>query len=582
MGRIGGTAVGLVLSVAVSANAGPDPQQVTDERLRELMTQAMTQAQGQSPAAEPLLPGPGIGVELTVDEAVARALERNLDIAVERLAPQTFEFSLAALRATYRPALTSTLSQNNLVQLPTSQLVGGTRVEQDTQTFNFGMAQALPWGGGNFQVGWSNRRQESSNAFVTFNPQFNSTLSASLQQPLLRGFRIDTTRQQLQITQINRDISEIQLRATVTNTLANVRNAYWDLTAAIRAVDVARRSLALAEKLVDDNRVRVEVGTLAPIDIVQAEAEAATRRQAVAQAEATWRTAELALKRLIVSGTDDPLWGATLNPVDRPSLAAATLDLETAVRSALEQRTDLDQARRQLQSNDITLDFLQNQRLPAVDLLASYGLQGIGGPRFIRQGGLGGDITDTIPGGYGDALRLLRNRDFPNWTVQLNISYPLGTSAADAQYARARIQYNQAQAQIRQVELQVATEVTNIALQVQSNLKRVDAATAARELAERRLEAEESKFEVGMSTNFFVVQAQRDLADAQVSELRAQLDYAKSLVDFERVQQTSISRAGVTAVTTGGTTLGTGTGTTGGTGTAVTGTRTGATGTGQP
>jgi outer membrane protein len=572
MRTTGTTAAALLLAGMVGlASAGPDPQQVSEERLAALMQQALAQAGAQTPPDAAQLPGPGVGVELTIDEAVARALDRNLDIAVERLSPQAFDFSLAALRAAYRPALTSTISQNNLVQLPTSQLVGGTRVEQDSQTFNFGMAQALPWGGGSFQVGWNNRRQESSNAFVTFNPQFNSSLLASYEQPLLRGFRIDTTRQQLRITQINRDISEVQLRATVTNTLANTRNAYWDLAAAVQAVGVARRSLALAEKLVEDNQIRVEVGTLAPIDVVQAEAEAATRRQAVAQTEASWRTAELALKRLIVSGTDDPLWGSTLNPIDRPSLVAQAIDLQGAVRRALEQRTDLDQARRQLQGNDITLDLLQNQRLPAMNLVASYGAQGIGGTRFVREGGLGGQITDTIPGGYGDALRLLRNRDFPNWALQLNISYPIGTSAADAQYARARIQSDQARVQIRQVELQVATEVTNIGLQVQSNLRRVEAATAARELAERRLEAEESKFEVGMSTNFFVVQAQRDLADAQVTELRAQLDYAKSLVDFERVQQTSVVRAGISAVTTGGT---------GATGSSTAG-RTGTTGGGQ-
>jgi outer membrane protein len=568
-------AAGLLLAgMATLVQAAPDPQQVTEDRFKELMRQALTQAGAQAPTDALPLPGPGVGLELTIDEAVAHALDRNLDIAVERLSPQALDYSVAAVRGAYRPSLTSTVAQSTLVQLPTSQLVGGTRVEQDSQTFNFGVTQSLPWYGGTYSLGWSNRRQESSNAFVTFNPQFNSTLLATVQQPLLRGFRIDTTRQQLQVTQINRDISEVQLRATIVNTLANTRNAYWDLAASIRAVDVARRSLALAEKLVEDNRVRVEVGILAPIDIVQAEAEAATRRQAVAQAEATWRTAELALKRLIVSGTSDPLWSSTINPVDRPTLVApAAIDLEGAVRRALDERTDLDQARRQLTSNDVTLSLLQNQRLPGLDLLASYGLQGIGGTRFVRDGGLGGDIIDTLPGGYVDALRLLRDRNFPNWTVQLNISYPLGTSTADAQYARARIQYNQAQAQIRQVELQVATEVTNIGLQVQSNLKRVEAATAARELAERRLEAEESKFDVGMSTNFFVVQAQRDLVDAEVTELRTRLDYAKSLVDFERVQQTAISRAGVTAVTTGGTGAG---GTTG-----TTTARTGTTGGGQ-
>jgi outer membrane protein TolC len=146
-------------------------------------------------------------------------------------------------------------------------------------------------------------------------------------------------------------------------------------------------------------------------------------------------------------------------------------------------------------------------------------------------------VTETIPGGYSDALRLLTNRDYPNWNLQFNISYSMFGSAADAQYARARLQKNQAQARLRAQELTVATEVTNAALSVQSNLKRVEAAIAARELAERRLEAEQSKFEVGMTTNFFVVQAQRDLRDAQNSELRALADYRKSLVTFERVQE---------------------------------------------
>lgn len=537
------------MAALVVATAVPVPAQAPPEaRVRELLSQALAQAQ---PASAPMLSA-GPSVDLTIDEAVARALERNLDIAVERLTPQTFDFQLAGIRSAYAPTVTGLVGQNNVVQLPTSQLVGGQRVSQDAGTYNFGLAQRTPWGGGSFQATWNNRRQESTNAFNTFNPQFNSSVLFSYTQPLLRGFRIDSTRQQLLVTRINRDISEIQLRQTITNTLASVRNAYWDLAAAIRAVDVARRSLALAEKLVEDNQIRVEVGTLAPIDVVQAEAEAATRRQALAQAEALWRTTELSLKRLIVSGTDDALWAASLNPVDRPSPMAASIDIEAAVTRALADRTDLARARKQLESSNTTLGLLGNQKLPALDLLASYGLQGIGGTRFVRAAGLGGDITDEIPGGYGDALRLIRNRDYPNWTVQVNLSYPLGTSSADAQHARAKIQLAQAQTQIRQVELQVATEVTNIALQVMSNQKRVEAAMAARELAQRRLEAEESKFEVGMSTNFFVVQAQRDLADAEVTELRALLDYAKSLVDFERSQQTSLTSGGITVVTAGG------------------------------
>src|SRR5690606_5702563 len=155
---------------------------------------------------------------------------------------------------------------------------------------------------------FNNNKQDSSSRFITFNPQFISSLTAQYTQPLLRGLVIDQNRQQIAITQINREIAEETLRATVTQTLANVGNADLDVWFARSAVDVAERALALADKLVEDNRARVEVGTLAPLDIVQAEAEAANRRQTLAVAEATLQTAELALKRYIVSGTEDPLW----------------------------------------------------------------------------------------------------------------------------------------------------------------------------------------------------------------------------------------------------------------------------------
>jgi outer membrane protein TolC len=414
------------------------------------------------------------------------------------------------------------------------------------------MAQNFKWGGSSLSVGFRNSKIDSSNVFETRNPKYQSSITAAFVQPLLRGFKTDATRTQLRVTAINQAISEIQLEATINNTLANVRNAYWDLVFAVQAVDVARRSLELADKLVTDNRARVEIGTMAPIDVVQAEAEAATRRQTLAQAEATWLNAELALKRMIVSGTDDPIWTARLNPVDRPSFAPETVDLQGAIKNALASRTDIAQAKRTLESNDVSLRNLVNQTLPALDLTASYGLAGLGGTQFQRQGLGSSQILNTVPGGYVDALRNIYGFDAPSWNLQLNLSYPIGTSAAQANVARARLQTQQTQAQLKALELQVATDVTGVALQLQSNLKRVEAATAAREFAQKRLEAENSKFEVGMSTNYFVVQAQRDLADAAITELRALLDYRKSQVDFERVQRTALARAGISVVSGGG------------------------------
>ena len=510
-----------------------------------------------SAAATGSQPGTSSGAqrELRLEEAVNLALEKNLDIQVAKLEPQSSDFLIAGFRNQYQPVLASTLGQGSRFQLPTRAINGGDRVSQATTTYNASVTQEVPLFGGSYSVSWTNTRQASTDALATRNPLFQTGLVASYVQPILRGFKTDNLRQQLAINIINRDISEESARATVAQTLANVRNAYWDLVFAQSAVDVAQRALQLADKLVEDNQARVEVGTLAPLDIVQAQSEAATRRQNLAAAEATAQTAELALKRYIVSGTDDPLWRQTIRPVDLPALAPPPADVEGAVRRALAERTDINNARKGLDSSDINIKYFEDLSRPALDLTASYGAQGLGGPILARSGS--GTITETTgqiltPGNYWDALSLLTNRDYPNWNFSVTMSYPLFGNQATAQHARARLQRQQAQTRLRALEIQIAAEVANAALTVQSNLKRVEAATAARELAQKRLEAEQSKFDVGMTTNFFVVQAQRDLRDAQNTELRALADYRKSLVNFERAQQAPAGGGGGGGFTGGG------------------------------
>jgi outer membrane protein len=535
----------LVSSILGAYPHAQSPSQADRARIDQIAKEAAERFAAEqtttTPAPQSPLAGLNTGptVNLTLEDAVRRASENNIQLAVERLNPQTFDLSLASIKSVYSPTLSSRVGQNNRISLPRSTLEGGTRVENDTLTYNAGATQRFQWGGGFYTLAFNNDKVITNSANSNFNPQFVSTFQAAYTQPLMQGFRIDQTRQQVQTTEISRTNSEIQLSATTVNTLSSVRNAYWDFVFATEAVDVARRSLSLANKLVEDNKTRVEVGTMAPIDVIQAESEAATRRQTLVSAESTLRTSELSLKRLIVSGTEDPLWRSALNPVDRPTLQPVALDVEAAVRNALENRTDIKQAQNTLRSNDISLKYQRNLTLPAVDLTASYQLQGIGGTQFRRENPRATDspIVETINGNYFDALSLLRQGDYPNWNLQLNVSYPLGQSAAEANYARAKIQLNQARAQLKALELQAATEVTNAALTVQSNAQRVEAATRARELAQKKLEAEQSKFEVGMSVNFFVVQAQRDLRDAQNTELRALADYRKSLVVFERAQE---------------------------------------------
>jgi len=549
------TAAAVLIAVPVHAQSSADKARLDDIARRAAQEFASAKAagsEGQTRPSTPASASPQV-VELTLDDAVERALDRNLELAVERMNPTTFDLSLARIKAVYRPTLTSTIGQQSRINPPSSTLNGGTVVDNDTTTYNMGIAQSVPFGGGTVNFQFNNNKQVSSNLFNNYNPAFNSNFALNYTQPILRGLTIDNNRQQLHVTAISRDISETQLRGIVATTVANVRNAYWELLYAVQAVDVARGSLDLAEKLVQDNRARVEVGTMAPLDVVQADAEAATRRQAVTTAEANLRTAELTLKRLIVNGTDDSLWRAGITPVDRPTFRNEAVDVETAVRKALAERSDIDVARRTVESNDITLKYTHNQTLPALDASLNYGAVGLGGVQYLRSGsGVTSTITGQVPGGFGDAWRTLTGNSYPNWNLQLNFSYPLGESATEASYARAKIQRNQAAAQLRALELSIATEVTNAALQVESNLKRYEAATAARELAETRLSAEQSRFEVGLSTNFFVVQAQRDLATQQISELRALLDYRKSQVDFERSQQSPSAGRGTTITTVSG------------------------------
>ena len=551
----------LMIAVALLALSGvatpARAQQISEARIRELIKQAADRA-NRIDTVPQQLPAPGDArpvVPLTIDDAVKFALDRNLDIAVQRLNPEISDIAVASINSFYHPALTSTISQASTNGLPQSQLQvssGGAGTDTAATQYNGGIAQNLSKGGGAFQVTLNNGRGTSNSNNVLFNPAFTSTWSGIYTQPLLRNFRIDSTRQQLQVSKINRDISDVQLRSTITNTLSNVRNAYWDYVYAVEAVEVAQKSLELASKLVQDNQTRVEIGTMAPIDVVQAQSEQATRRQTLVTAQSTKRNTELALKRLIVSGTQDPNWNAQIDPTDRPDFRVEPVDIDAAVRRALSERTDIDIAKKNIESNDVTLRYLVDQMRPQADLQATYGLAGIGGPYLQRDLTQLGSPAITVPGGISDAFGSLFANRYPRWTVQMNISYPLGLSSQQASVARARVQLTQVQAQMKQIELQVATDVTNAAIQVQNTAEAVQASQAARELAQKKLEAEQSKFDVGMSTNYFVVQAQRDLADAQNSELRQILNYRKSLVELERLQSTTLQNLNITVVGGGG------------------------------
>jgi len=545
------TAAGAVLLAAATGSALA--QDATDAKVKDLLAQAQKQVQQQAaqPATKAQAPADQTVFSLTMEEAVAKAVDQNIDLSVARLTPQIQDFSLAQSKAFYTPTLSGTFGNRSQRTSPANIYGGGALVDSDTLTFNAGLEKQLPWTGGRATLNWTNSRGNSNNQGNTINPLYRADLTATLVQPLLRNRSIDSNRQSLLTAEINRRLSDVTLRATTINTVANTRNAYWDLVYAVQAVDAAKQSLTLAEKLVEDNKSRVEIGTMAPIEVVSAQAQAASRQLALVQAIATRQTAELVLKRLLVGSTGDPLWNATLNPTDRPpAVATDTIDLEAALKRALTERTDLIQARENLKISDVSMKYLKNQTQMGLDLNASYAAAATAGTsgRWVL-----GEWIPSQPGGYFDALKMIQDVRLPTWNVSVSVSYPIGGSAQEASFARSKVQYQQSMAQLRALELRIATDITNSALTVNSNLQQVQSSGSARELAQKQMEAAQSRFEVGMATNYEVVQAQRDLNDATIAELRAILNYRKSLVDFQRLQETSSSGAsGVSAVSSGG------------------------------
>ena len=519
----------LLLALALAAPALLAGTAVAQETPPTPAPAAPAQGPANTPDGRPELP-------LSLQDVVTRALENNVDIAVERFNPQASEENVRELQGFYEPLLYSTLLSNSRTDPARNVFAGAEAVNTDTYTYDFGALKELQ-SGGNLRVDFTNSRTSTNSVFSTFNPSFGSNFNAQLTQPLLRGFRIDPTRYQIRVARNNRQISEVQFRQTVVNTVANVRSLYNDLLYAIDNLEAQRQSLALARRLLEENQIRVRVGTMAPLDVVAAESEVASREEAVILAEAAVLEAEDAIKRSIFPESDPATWASRIVPTDRPTAEPITVDTEGAVRNALEKRTDLFAARKSLENAESAVQLANNQELPQIDLVASYGTTGIGGTQIEREGGFGGAIIRTVPGGYGDALSNVFGRDFPTWTFGFNISYPIFNRSADAAEARAELSREQSRAALRRLEMQVTAEVRTAARAVETNLKRVESTRAARVLQERRLDAEEKRFAAGMSTNFFVTQAQRDLALAQVAELRAIADYRNSLVNFERVQE---------------------------------------------
>ena len=495
-----------------------------------VLTAPMAAAQSQAQ------PAPAGKVDLTLEDAVRRAVEHNPDLAVVRLDSNAQSARVAEARGAFVPLFNQKLGRSNSASAPSSFLTGINGIQSKDWFSSTGFSQRLQWGGGTWSASWDAARTSTNSPLNTFDPTTQSGLQFAFSQPLFRDRATDSARVQYVITKRDLASSELRFKQSVVQTVASVKQAYWTYKALTANVTVQQRSLDLAQDLVRQNQARVRVGEAPPLDLVQAQAEVANRKENLIRAQAAARDAEDALRRLIMDPSDSSFWQVHLDPIDAPVSDNAPVDVDQAIATALDGRYDLSIARQQLENADTNIALFNNQKMPDVRLEASYRGGGFGGTQLVRTGPFPGTVTGTQSTGFGNVLGQLFSQDFPTWSVGVSVSYPVGQSAEKAQLARAQVQRQQTVQSIESLKLSIVQAVRQAGRQVQSTAERVDAARASQGLAEQRVTVETRRFEAGLSTTFLVTQAQRDLVQAQVDLLQAMLDHQSAVIAYEAVQ----------------------------------------------
>jgi len=487
-------------------------------------------------------------VKLSLRDAYTMALERNLNLQIGRYEIATATTSIFEKTGTFDPALRASIDGDWTKSPAATQLAGAVVNEGRNTRYDLGLNWLLP-SGTNLDVDVNAGRSETNSQFFFINPRWAAGLKLSLQQPLLRGFGTLVNRAPIIIARNNRDQSISQFAATVISTLKDVEDAYWDLVAARWAVKVRQQSLELAQKLLDETRQRVKIGTSASIDLVQSEATVAARQQEVIAARNAADNAEDALKAVL--GFDQPSeWNVHIETADPLKTKKFLPDLRTSIDEALDSRPEVHQELLALEAIKLNIKVTRNGTLPSLDLKATYGWSGLGGNVTIRDPETGEPIG-VLPGGINDAFRQLRDRDFPGWTLGINFSMPLGNNTARARLAIQRFALEKEATRLQALRQQIIQQVRVAVRALQDGAANIDAAHASRIAAERNAEAEETKFKNGLSTNFQVLKVQDDLAKAQLTEIQAHAVYRKAIVGYLAATGTLLDREKVAIVDPG-------------------------------
>jgi len=494
-------------------------------------------------------------LRLSLDEAIALALESNLDIAIQRYTLPIADTDIQKARAggapdSYDPVLTSSLGLQYLSMPESSVLSAGS--QQNTGTANFTYKQAFATGT-LFTLEFDNNRQASNSPYSFLNPVLNSNLSFTLRQHLLQGFGIANNRRLLLTARNNREIADVDFRLQVITTVNQVEKQYWDLVNAYENVKSKERALDLARHLLEDNRKKLDDGAVAAIEVVRAESQVASDTRGLIVAQTDLRSQQLHLRNLLSCGLSDAeLLGAAVVPTDAMQLPAVERvePIQDSIATALAHRADLKKKLIDLSNKEIDNKANGNALLPTVDLVGSYGMTALAGAVPSTTSGLciifgqcGASAVHTT--GYTDALSTLWGDKYPTYSVSLNVTIPLRNRTALAAQHRSELELRMAQEQVRQLENTIRVEVRDAQDAVRQNRAAVEAAQQARRLYEETMRAERMKYDEGASTTYNVLQTQKDLAGAEADLLSAMSAYQESWVELERVTGMTLVDLGI-------------------------------------
>lgn len=467
----------------------------------------------------------GDKIELSLQQAVVFALENTLDLDVASYTYEKSAFGIGSAQGVFDPFVELDLNASDTKIPVTSTFQAAETKRQSLNAFFGGL---LPFGT-TYQLGWTNLRNDSPiPGFTTINPTYSSSLTASATQPLLRNFGRTVNERFVVQARYARDENAWQFAITVRDTVQKVENAYWDLTYAIANLMAKQEALARAKDVNHITKVKIDVGALAPIDIVQTEVTIAQREQDIILAEGLIGDAQDALRRVLnVTKVED--WNRTIVPTDVPDQSPFTVDSDEGVRQAFQKREEVKQAVMDIESKKLTYAYNRNQLLPRLDLSASYGLAGLGANATVQNPD--GTISQLA---YSDALKSIGKVDFPTWTAGLVFNIPIFNRVARNNTAIASTDLELSRTNLNILKLNLAVEVRAAARGVDTAYRAVLAFRKGRELAERNLDAEQKKYENGLSTSFQVAQLQNDLTTARTQELQAITAYRKSITAWYR------------------------------------------------